>query len=144
MLQNSLPLCYWGFWAEKNPDNPNSSHIKISLSPVLFLLISQSRISPRSPFEFLKTKKKEKHQTKPVNATAINATPFFWKDKKEDPKNYSLDNLTIIPGKMMEQPILETVSRHTRDKNMIRISQHGFTEGKSCLMNLNSFDEMVL
>lgn len=79
-----------------------------------------------------------------MNATAINGAPIFQKDKKEDPKNYSLDNLTIIHGKMMEQPILETVSRHTRDTNMVRSSQPGFTQGKLCLMNLNSCDEMVL
>ncbi|KAJ7417438.1 hypothetical protein WISP_64561 [Willisornis vidua] len=39
----------------------------------------------------------------------------------------------------MEHLILETVSIHMDDKNVIRSSQHGFTKGKSCLTNLIEF-----
>lgn len=74
-----------------------------------------------------------------ANAAATNATHILKKGKKEAPGNYRLVSLTIIPGKMVEQPILETISRHTKDKNMIRRRQHGFTKGKSCLMNLIAF-----
>lgn len=45
----------------------------------------------------------------------------------------------MIPGKVKEQLILETVSRHVKDKKVIRSSQHGFTMGKSWLTNLLSF-----
>ncbi|KAK4831180.1 hypothetical protein QYF61_015650 [Mycteria americana] len=42
----------------------------------------------------------------------------------------------------MEQLILETISRHTKDKKIIRNSQHSFTKGKSCLTSLiNFYDE---
>ena len=45
----------------------------------------------------------------------------------------------------MEKLILETISRHMNNKKIIRISQHGFTKGKSCMTNLiNFYDEMTV
>lgn len=40
---------------------------------------------------------------------------------------------------VIELLILETVYRHTKDKNVIKSSQHGFTKGKSCLTSLINF-----
>ncbi|KAK4816118.1 LOW QUALITY PROTEIN: hypothetical protein QYF61_011354 [Mycteria americana] len=73
-----------------------------------------------------------------------NVTCIFKKGKKEDPGNYRLVSLTYIHGKLMEELILETICRHIKDENIIRSSQHGFTEGKSCLTNLiNFYDEVT-
>ena len=43
------------------------------------------------------------------------------------------------PGKVMEHLILETITRHMKDKSwfpLCKSIQHGFTRGKSCLSNL--------
>jgi len=74
----------------------------------------------------------------PEDWRKANVTPVF-KKGKEDPGNYRPVSLTSIPGKMMEQIVLEVIIKQVEEKKVIRNSQHGFTKGKSSLTNLTAF-----
>lgn len=50
-------------------------------------------------------------------------TAGFQMSKKKDHRNYRLIRLVLMPGKVVEQQILETISRHMEDTRMIRSSQ---------------------
>jgi len=75
----------------------------------------------------------------PEDSRKANVIPIFKKGKKENPGNYRPVSLTSIPGKVMEQLILEVINKEVEEKKVIRSSQHGFTKGKSCLTFLIAF-----
>ncbi|PKU30008.1 rna-directed dna polymerase from mobile element jockey- hypothetical protein [Limosa lapponica baueri] len=78
----------------------------------------------------------------PEDWRKASVTPVF-KKGKEDPGNYRPVSLTSIPGKVMEQLILDAISKHVEEKKVIGSGQHGFTKGKSCLTNMIAFYDVI-
>ena len=79
----------------------------------------------------------------PEDWRIASVTPVFRKGKKEDPGNYRPVSLTSIPGKVMEQLVLDAISRQLEEKELIRSSQHGFTRVRPCLTNLVAFCDVI-
>ena len=77
----------------------------------------------------------------PVYWRKANVTLVFKKDNKEDSGNYRPVSLTSIPGRVMQQLILDVIIKQVEEKKIIRSSQHGFTKGKPGLTNLIAFYE---
>ncbi|NXU52090.1 LIN1 transcriptase, partial [Turnix velox] len=125
-------------------DQLNNLHVHKSLGPDgmhLRVLSELAEVIAR-PLSIIFGKSQETEEV-PEDWRKANVTPAFKKGKEEDPSNYRPVSLTCIPGKEMEQLILGTISRHIKDKQVIRGSQHSFTKGKSCLTNLITFYEHI-
>lgn len=55
------------------------------------------------------------------------------------------DSQTSVLGKVLEQVILNAVTRHMQIKQVIRPSKHRFVKGRSCLCSLiSSYGKMTL
>jgi hypothetical protein len=70
-----------------------------------------------------------------------NVTPIFKKGSKSMPSNYRPVSLTSVSCKVMESVIRDAVNKHLVDNMLIKKSQHGFMQDRSCVTNLLEFLE---
>jgi len=56
-----------------------------------------------------------------------------------EPGKYQPVSFTSVPVTVMEEILLEDISKHMESKEVIRDGECGFTMGKSCLTNLVAF-----
>ena len=70
-------------------------------------------------------------------------TPIYKKGSKNNVENYRPVSLTSIVGKIMESIIKDSIVKLVEDNKLLNATQHGFTSGKSCLINLLDFMEIV-
>ncbi|GAB0178539.1 mitochondrial enolase superfamily member 1 [Grus japonensis] len=81
------------------------------------------RIWPRNAqanWTYVKPKVHPRTGEAPEDWTKADVTPILKEGKEKDPGNYRPVSLTSIPGKVMEQPMLETISKQTKDKKIIK------------------------
>ena len=80
----------------------------------------------------------------PNDFKLANITPIFKKVDKTLASNYRPISLTSITGKILELIIRDHLVSHLNTHNLIRDSQHGFRNNKSCLTNLLDFFDRVI
>ena len=68
-----------------------------------------------------------------------NVTPIYKKGNKSLPCNYRLISLTSVVCKMLETLIRNKLVHHLEDNKLLRNTQHGFRNKRSCLTNLLDF-----
>ncbi|KFP65496.1 hypothetical protein N322_09181, partial [Cariama cristata] len=55
----------------------------------------------------------------PANWKLANVTPIYRKGRKDNPGNYRPVSLTSVPGKVMEQIILNAITQHMQENQGI-------------------------
>lgn len=80
----------------------------------------------------------------PSDWKTAKVVPIFKKGAKGDPGNYRPVSLTSIACKIMETLLRNFISKHLIDNEIIKLSQHGFSPGRSCQTNLLEFLDKIL
>ena len=73
-----------------------------------------------------------------------NVTPIFKKGSKSLPSNYRPISLTSVVCKMLETLIRDKLVNHLEENYLIKNTQHGFRNKRSCLTNLLDFFRNVM
>lgn len=66
---------------------------------------------------------------------------FTYRPVCEYVQAYTPVSFTSVPGKVLEQLVLDALHKQLEEKDVMRSSPHGFTKVKSCSTNLIAFYE---
>ena len=72
-----------------------------------------------------------------------NITPVFKKGSRSCASNYRPISLTSVICKLLESLLLDGITSHLASQSLLKLSQHGFMQHRSCLTNLLEFLEKV-
>jgi hypothetical protein len=75
----------------------------------------------------------------PGDWRTANVTAIHKKADKQNPGNYRPISLTSVAGKTMERMIKTVITSHLETNNLLKNTQHGFRNKRSCLSNLLDF-----
>ena len=79
----------------------------------------------------------------PKDWKCANITPVFKKGSKSKASNYRPISLTSQVVKILESIVCDTIQDFLLQHNVINPQQHGFRQGKSCLINLmETFEDL--
>jgi ribonucleases P/MRP protein subunit RPP40 len=70
-------------------------------------------------------------------------TPIFKAGRKSDPGNYRPMSLTSVSCCLMESIVKDQIVSHLDRNKLVKKSQHGFMNGRSCVSNLLCYLEKV-
>jgi Reverse transcriptase (RNA-dependent DNA polymerase) len=79
----------------------------------------------------------------PENWRTANVTPIFKAGRKSDPGNYRPVSLTSVSCRLMESIIKDQIVSHLDRNGLVKKSQHGFMNRRSCVSNLLCYLEKV-
>ena len=79
----------------------------------------------------------------PADWKNAKVVPIFKKGAKGEPSNYRPVSLTCAICKLMESLIRDAITNHLKINNLIKNSQHGFADNRSCQTNLIEFMDFV-
>jgi len=113
-------------YREPSPDSERGRPVCVNKCEMEMLKMTLQTHSPfpfkghSTQYRFLKTRSKQ----------ALSSNPLFKQGKKKDPGDYRQVSPISIPGKVMEQPILQTIYRERKVRKATRCRQHSFTKAK--------------
>lgn len=79
----------------------------------------------------------------PKDWKTANVVPIFKKGSRKQLQNYRPVSLTSLVGKILEKIIHKHIQEFLDRNELVKESQHGFREGRSCLTNLLDFTNYI-
>ena len=101
-------------------------------------ILKEAKLELVTPLTLLFNKSLQS-STMPDEWKLANVTPIFKKGSKSLPSNYRPISLTSVVCKMLETLIRDKLVNHLEEKNLLKNTQHGFRNKRSCLTNLLDF-----